>query len=210
VADAVLLYHLSEQYDTVVAIINKHLGEALLDPNYGMQKGSEAGQAMPAHAEDPAVLARNMSALYSGNAGIYGQISQRSKSTVELLLRMVSIRQAYGQGKVEACLASIAQLGIIPMQESLPVGAIKKQAQDFSMLEESVARNVPSILLLSIRCLKHVLTNAQQGAFGDASRQAKAREVKQKAKNIVLFAGMIRYSIESDLFEQLVDAELLV
>ncbi|ORY84866.1 Nup93/Nic96-domain-containing protein [Protomyces lactucae-debilis] len=210
IADAVLLYHLSEQYDTVVAMICKTLGEALLDPNYGMQAAPSEGPGMPVHAEDPAVLARNMSALYNGNAAINGQISQRSKTTVDLLLRMVSVRQAYGQGKVEQCLALIAQLGIIPMQEALPIGAIKKQAQDFSMLEESVARNVPSVLTLSIRCLKQVLHTVQQGAFGDATRQAKARQVKQKAKNVVLFAGMIRYSIESEVFEHLMDAELLV
>ncbi|KAH0558466.1 hypothetical protein GP486_004879, partial [Trichoglossum hirsutum] len=83
--DAVLLYHLAEEYDNVITIINKALSEAIaielgqeqiklqpLKPRAGpdQQKGdAQPGSSLSlTSVDDPADLARNMVGLYNQNA----------------------------------------------------------------------------------------------------------------------------------------------
>lgn len=122
IADAVLLYHLAEDYDRVIDIINGALSDSVAvelgDPalrlqplrprshpagnNPGMESYSpaEPGSSLSLTAvEDPVVLAKNMIGLYNMNAMYYQRIRPVNRDTCGLLLRMMEAKEEVQAGK---------------------------------------------------------------------------------------------------------------
>jgi nuclear pore complex protein Nup93 len=109
--DAVLLYHLAEDYDNVLAICNRSLSDALavdlgqeqtrlqpLKPRTGGPGHDPDSTSMSLTAIDsPSLLARSMVALYNGNALVWARIRAVNRETGGLLIRMSEART-----KVEA------------------------------------------------------------------------------------------------------------
>ncbi|THC97262.1 hypothetical protein EYZ11_003264 [Aspergillus tanneri] len=122
ITDAVLLYHLAEDYDRVIDIINRALSDSVavelggaalklqplrprshLGDNFqglGQNTPAEPGSSLSLTAvEDPVVLARNMIELYNTNALYYQQIRQVNRDTCGLLLRMMEAKAEVKAGK---------------------------------------------------------------------------------------------------------------
>lgn len=124
--DAVLLYHLAEDYDNVIEIINGALSEAIaveigdeemrlqpLKPRKPSPAASNSQQQQqqqkqpPASAnsslsltsvEDPAALARNMISLYNSNAMYYQKIRPANRDACGILLRLSEVRAKVSAG----------------------------------------------------------------------------------------------------------------
>lgn len=106
--DAVLLYHLSEDYDSVISVINRALSEAVaLELGVAMPKVAPVKARAPEQdntssfsltaVDDPATLARNFVTLYDRSAMFYGKITPAQRECCALLLRISEAR-----GHVEA------------------------------------------------------------------------------------------------------------
>ncbi len=163
--DAILLYHLSERYDTVVTLINAMLGDAVSDSSQLQTSISSSATISLTAIESPTQLAQKMISIYSSNAGIYRCVSKRNRDACDLLLRMLEAKEQYHLQKYEPTLAIIEQLGIIPLDEDTNIGTIRKRAQDFDLMDDSVARNVPGILLIAIDSLKQLYGMLKQSQF---------------------------------------------
>jgi nuclear pore complex protein Nup93 len=110
--DAVLLYHLAGDYDSVITIVSRSLSEAIsldigedpmrLMPVKPRAEGKEA-EAQPgsslslAAIDDPVDLAKTMMAMYEKDAMFYTKIQDQNQSACHLLLQMSEIK-----GLVEA------------------------------------------------------------------------------------------------------------
>ena len=110
-ADAVLLYHLAEDYDNVIAIINHALSEAIaveigqeemrlqpLKPRTSnpiaqsqQQQGSFSSLSLVS-VDDPAALAGNMITVYQSNALYYEKISPVNRDACGILLQLSSAK----------------------------------------------------------------------------------------------------------------------
>lgn len=113
IADAVLLYHLAEDYDHVIEIINRSLSDTVsldlgqsasdfqpLKPRVeqGPSTSAEPGSSLSlTTVDDPMTLARNMISLYNSNALYYQKIRQINRDACGLLLRML---EAKGQVEI--------------------------------------------------------------------------------------------------------------
>ena len=112
--DAVLLYHLAEDYDNVILIINRALSDTIavdvgsgnlkLQPLKPRSLGKQKEQQPPEGSslsltavDDPTILARNMISLYNSNALYYQKIRPANRDTCGVLLRM-----SEAKGRVEA------------------------------------------------------------------------------------------------------------
>lgn len=113
-ADAVLLYHLAEDYDTVVQILNKNLsGHIALDDGIIGYQGLEGSSAnLPpgssislASVDDPAQLVRNMLGMYHNNPNILRKINLRNREACGVLLQISDAKKHFEEGNWEACLA---------------------------------------------------------------------------------------------------------
>ena len=112
-SDAVLLYHLAEDYDNVINIINRAVSEAIaieigqeemrLQPlkprtsaatgQYQQQLPPSSGSSLSLTAvDDPFALARNMISLYNSNASYYQKILPVNRDACGILLRLSEIK----------------------------------------------------------------------------------------------------------------------
>ena len=116
-ADAVLLYHLAEDYDHVIDIINRALSDAVsielgnpifktqpLDPATSQQVDQDVpvqpGSSLSMTAvEDPVILAKNMVSLYNTNALYYQRIRKVNRDSCGLLLRMMEAKAEVEAGR---------------------------------------------------------------------------------------------------------------
>jgi nuclear pore complex protein Nup93 len=59
------------------------------------------------------------------------------------------------------------------------------------------------VLLWSIGCCSKYREVLLKGAYEDPTRQALAADLAQKAKDLMVFAGLIRYKLPPRVFERL-------
>jgi nuclear pore complex protein Nup93 len=111
-ADAVLLYHLAEDYDTVVQILNKNLSAHIaLDEGVQPFHPQEPSSAPPgssaslASVDDPVRLAHNMLTVYHQNPNILRKINIRNREACGVLLQIAEAKNYFTQGQWEACLS---------------------------------------------------------------------------------------------------------
>ncbi|OLL25638.1 Meiotically up-regulated gene 87 protein [Neolecta irregularis DAH-3] len=205
-SDAVLLYHLSEDYDTVATIINKSLGDAINDPSSRLFQtpmlSNDTSIALAAE-QSPAQLARNMMQVYSANARIYSRVSQVNRDACQTLLKMVEARTSFEAQQWENCLHILDALELIPLDKELNVGKVKKKVQLFSSLPEYIASNIPIMLSMAMNCLLAIHTQLKESPFGDVSRINKMGELRKMARCAMMFAGMIQYRMSSETFGEL-------
>ena len=117
--DAVLLYHLAEDYDTVVTIINRTLSEAIaIDigaeqlrlqplkprsttrPAQNLQRQEADGSSLSLMSvDDPATLAKNMESLYTSNPMYNQKIRQKNRETCETLIGMSDAKARVAAGQ---------------------------------------------------------------------------------------------------------------
>lgn len=116
VTDAALLYHLAEDYEKVIQVVNEAVSLALstdpgeqparltplkpraTDPASGKPQDQANSSLSLTSVDDPIVLARNMSDLYGGNQMYYSKIKDSTREACTILLRLARAREALEQG----------------------------------------------------------------------------------------------------------------
>ncbi|KAI9793142.1 MAG: hypothetical protein M1833_000827 [Piccolia ochrophora] len=219
--DAVLLYHLAEEYDNVIAIINRALSEAVsldigqtplrLEP---LKPRTEAQQMADAQSgsslsltsvDDPATLARNMMGLYNSNALYFGKIKPVNRDACGVLLRMSEIKSLVEQGRWTDALDTITTLNILPLTATATshITAIRTAAQSVSTLPPVLTRNIGQLLLWTITCCGRQRDNLRSSAFDTPTARTMAAELAGKAKDMMVFAGAVKYQLSPAVFEVL-------
>jgi nuclear pore complex protein Nup93 len=141
--DAVLLYHLAEDYDNVITIINRALSEAMtidlgeapmklqpLKPRSTAQTNGRPGLQQQLEeqlgtslsltsVEDPAVLAKNMIGLYNSNALYYQKIKPANRDACGTLLKMSEAKAKVEAGQWTNALDVLFPLFPLPSSSSL-------------------------------------------------------------------------------------------
>lgn len=115
ITDAVLLYHLAENYDRVIEIINRSLSDAIaielggtmpkLQPlrprlQEGQQGPVDPGSSLSlTSVDDPVELGKTMISLYDGKPMYYEQIRPVNRDCCGLLLRMLTAKHEVEAGR---------------------------------------------------------------------------------------------------------------
>ncbi|EEH39027.2 hypothetical protein PAAG_01489 [Paracoccidioides lutzii Pb01] len=232
ITDAVLLYHLAEEYDNVISIINRALSDAVavdlgestmklqpLKPRT-TQEGQEQvqkGQQTPTPIEqgsslsltavdDPVVLAKNMIGLYNTNALYYQRIQQINRDACGLLLRTMDAKANVEAEKWAQAFDDINDLQILPLRAQGSVQYIRSAAQAFPALPPVISRNTGQLIMWSMMCIGREREKLQQSAYENDMRQSLADELLVMAKDLMVFAGMIKYKLPPRVYEMLAKA----
>lgn len=107
--DAVLLYHLAEEYNVVVEIINKNLSDSIASEEaqtvyHDRAPGANSGSMSLTSVDDPVRLATNMMHMYSAHANMFATINVRNREATGVLLMIAQAKEKYQLGKWESCL----------------------------------------------------------------------------------------------------------
>jgi nuclear pore complex protein Nup93 len=80
---------------------------------------------------------------------------------------------------------------------------VRATANNFSGFLPEIARNIGNVLLWCIMCCSRHREILLSGQFEDPTRRALADQLLQKAKDLMVFAGLIRYKLPPRVFETL-------
>ncbi|KAL8670944.1 MAG: hypothetical protein Q9168_004544, partial [Polycauliona sp. 1 TL-2023] len=168
--DAVLLYHLAEDYDNVIVIVNRALSDSLavslsdpepqlspLRPRQQQQQG-QAGQQQQQQQQqqepssnssfsltavsEPSALARNMISLYDSNPLYLARIRAQNRQTCGILLRLSTVKQHILSQNWAAALDTIAGTNLLPLAARGSIPAIRAHAATTNGLPQEVKRNL--------------------------------------------------------------------
>ncbi|PYH97763.1 nuclear pore protein [Aspergillus ellipticus CBS 707.79] len=231
ITDAVLLYHLAEDYDRVIDIINRALSDAVAielggpalklqplrprtnilehgqDPVHDNHSPSIPGSSLSlTTVNDPVALAKNMIGLYNGNALYYQQIRQINRDACGLLLRMMEAKVEVETAKWTPALDAINDLNILPLRARSSVPYIRNAAQAFSSFPAIISHNIGHVIMWSITCIGHERERLNSGAYENEIRQGLADELLVMAKDLMVFSGMVKYKLPPRVYETLARA----
>lgn len=235
-ADAVLLYHLCDDYDNVIAVLNRALADAVtvelgdepmsLQPlkprgnGSGSDTASQVSQAnsslsLTQSTSSPLELARNMTQLYASNAAFFGKINEQNRRTCDILMKMLSAR-----AKVEhptnpdylTALEELNSISILPLSAQGDIPVIRQMATQFSSLPQLIARCAAFIVLWCIKAIgaqQEILKReGEWQAPGTSQEDANSLsgQLTQMARDLMVFAGLVKYKMPGRVYDLLTRA----
>ncbi|RDA83935.1 hypothetical protein CP532_3645 [Ophiocordyceps camponoti-leonardi (nom. inval.)] len=224
--DAVLLYHLAGEFDTVVAIVSRALSEAVSlemgeDPmrlatinrprvEGDADGGQQQGGLSLAAIDDPVELAKVMMSLYERDAMFYSKIQAENRVACHVLLEMSSIKKLVEAGRWAQALDKMRGLEILPLDAAGDASTIRAYASKFSGLSQPVSINVPNLLMWTIICClrqKEQLTNGQFSG-NEGTRRLMVNQLKQMTLDLTTYTSQLRYRFPPHLHEALARASV--
>jgi len=231
VTDAVLLYHLAEEYDTVITIVNRALSEALsvelgqsplrlepLKPRAPLpdQNQQQKSQQQPSQSSgaststlsltavsDPVTLSKNMYTLYANGSILFTQIKPANREACLTLQNMATARTLLEAGNSLRALQAIEALNLLPLNARGSIAVIRGYANTFSDLPLVVAARVGDLLIWAVLALAKERERLRSGEWENVVRKVKEGEVAVAARDLLVFAGLIRYKLPPRVFEVL-------
>lgn len=201
-ADTILLYNLAEEYDAVVQVLNAALGASLSSPN---ATAAESAQAQASQSfgmvDDVVSSARSILEHYDRSAVMLHRISKKARETCKMLLQLKDAFTLQQQNRLQEALERIEELSIIPLKSDLAL--IVRAADDLKEYDESILRNIDTILLNTMNILYKMHSTLKESPYGDSSRQETMNQLRMKARALMMFAGMLKYRLSGETYSQL-------
>ncbi len=92
---------------------------------------------------------------------------------------------------------------MIPLKADADVSSVRRKAQNFGAIPDSVSRNIGTLLKMAVECCSRMTAELRDSAFADASRGGKLAEFKAKTKSAMIYAGMIQYKLPAHVYAYL-------
>ena len=179
--DAVKLYDLASKHAEVVALLNTLLAQVT---------------ALPATPESRRDRIQRHAVTIAKRYKVSGVVAAReATSTLFLLLDLATFFDLYHGGKLAECLDTLARVKLVPVAG----GQVDMAVTTFRQLSDEVRRNIPDILLAAMTAL-HTQHRAGPGPAAAA--------IREKARSLITYAGMIPYRLPGDTNARLVQMEV--
>ncbi|KAL3427607.1 hypothetical protein PVAG01_01116 [Phlyctema vagabunda] len=219
--DAVLLYHLAGEFDNVIVIITRALSEAIavpigqdpmrlqpLKPRALELEQAQGNSLSLTSVDDPVVLARDMTSLYGQNRMYLNKIKDANKDACGVLLRMSEAKALVERERWPEAMDIIIALDILPLRANGNASEVRRYGTKFSSLPQTVANNVPNLLMWTILCCNKQRAILSAGQFGgnDGTRRQMIEDLKQKNMDLTTYTSQLRYRFPAHLHEALARA----
>lgn len=201
IQDSLLLYQLSEEYDIVMMIVNKMLGELLIitdlnQPLFSLDDNDET---------NPVFVAKKLIEVYINNLEISRKVQQKNKETCILLLKLVDIRNSFLANQWETCLQQVEKIDLIPFADE---SSTRKRAQEFQHLDENILKNIPNLLIITMSCISNIIKRLNVSAYQSLTKKQQIESLRRAAKNCMIYAGMIQYKMPRETYSILINIEV--
>ena len=195
----VQLYHLAEQYEYVISLLNRQLSETLSSREYSIGNNpSTLGSDFP-KAMNILDLSEQLLVFYKSRSLMITRISPKMISNCSLLISLHRFMKQVDAGQDDAALLSLERLDIVPLDPDM--GVVQRKVEQFRSIDESVARVVPDILVAAMKSIEKLYVSAS--STRDTSRELFLQDLRGKAKALLMFAGCVQYRIPGEVFATL-------
>ena len=231
--DCILLYQLSEEYDTVLTIVEKLLGDFinsidLINNRYSI---SEILNNIENEGESNIIkLSDNLLKIYNSSTDILSKTSIKNRINCQKLLDIFEIIKEFLIGvennnlsnRCISIMEKVKELELIPIvSDSNDISKIRRYISEFNNYNESIMKNIPSLLIIEMTCIRRLIEyltyynnniqdNNNINNNGDNINNVKIEELKQVSKNCVIFAGLIKYKMPREIYGLLINLEINV
>lgn len=92
----------------------------------------------------------------------------------------------------------LAALAILPLGAEGNSTLVRQQAARYSGLPQAVARNVPNLIIWTIRscsAVRSALSSSQFGGVNEGTRRLMSEKMKVIAKDVMMYAGFLKYRL---------------
>ncbi|KAK9686455.1 nuclear pore complex subunit [Basidiobolus ranarum] len=201
--DALKLYDLVEDYDTVFTIIIKQLSDSLAAPFQQQQFFSNdiSGIAGLSTTSNVTTTPEEIISHYIHNPEKISKVSKQHREACRILLKLLEFKSLANSSRWEDALVAIEALKIIPFEND--VGLISRKVEDFKELDENVSRHFPDVLLTTMNVLSKIYGPLRDSPCIDLTRQNKMLYIRQKVRALMVFAGMIQFRMSMDIYAKL-------
>ncbi|KAK3049444.1 nuclear pore complex subunit [Extremus antarcticus] len=227
VTDAALLFHLAEDYDKVIQVVCEAVSRALTtelgdqparltplkprnesqDPQQKSQPSSEPqGSLSLTSVDDPIELAQGMLDLYKSTPMYYAKIREPTSDACSILLQLASARSALSSADWAATIDYITASRLLPTRTGGALSAIRAHAQAFHQLPPVVARTVGHAMLWTVIACANNVERLKQADFEMQNSGEVIGRCVQTAKDVMVFAGLIRFKLPARVWDGLVRA----
>ncbi|GAA5876807.1 hypothetical protein JCM16303_006291 [Sporobolomyces ruberrimus] len=218
-SEAILLYNLAEEYDSVVSVLNLELSNSLSKPStsyvnqtggsldankyFNKQEGGTIGMTAAAGSgQDVSEIAKSILEHYDRSSSMSSRVGRKRRETCEVLMRLRQAMGLYEQSNLEQALQTIESTSLLPLSSDLVT--IIRASEDLKDVDDTIVRNLDIILLTTMTILYKLHQQLKESPFGgDQSRQQKMIELRSKGRSLMMFAGMLRYRLTSETYSQL-------
>ncbi|KIW19642.1 hypothetical protein PV08_00216 [Exophiala spinifera] len=234
ISDAVLLYHLCEDYDNVVTVLNRALADAVsldlgespiqlqpLKPRRAdgqsesastQGNGPQSSLSLTQSTSSPVDLARNMISLYNDNALYYNKISASNREVCGVLLRLLSVRANLEAQppRFMTALEELNDLNILPLRANGKIAEIRAAADSFAQLPQVLARCAGISVVWAVRAIggerENILRNGRWEAGYAGDTDVMKDQLSNMAKDLMVFAGLVKYKLSGRVYDMLTRA----
>ncbi|KAK6383981.1 nuclear pore complex subunit [Exophiala oligosperma] len=235
ISDAVLLYHLCEDYDNVVTVLNRALADAVsldlgespiqlqpLKPRRAdgqsesaastQGNGPQSSLSLTQSTSSPVELARNMISLYNDNALYYNKISASNRDVCGVLLRLLSVRANLEAQppRFMTALEELNDLNILPLRANGKIAEIRATADSFAQLPQVLARCAGISVVWAVRAIggerENILRNGRWEAGYSGDTDGMKDQLSDMAKDLMVFAGLVKYKLPGRVYDMLTRA----
>ncbi|RKF82071.1 Nucleoporin NIC96 [Golovinomyces cichoracearum] len=222
VTDAVLLYHLAEEYDSVVATLNRALAQAVnvplgqayekLDPVKQRNMPAVNTQQMTfslSANDDPMEMAQTILLIYGTNRMFVEKVRPANLDACGKLLSIQKAKSCIERGQWSLALDIINDLAIIPLSANGNASIIRDLASVFNSLPQPLATTIPNLLLWSLLCSNKQRESLAASAYGgnEGTRLQMAEQLRQINLDLMTFVGQLRYRLPVSVHEALARAQ---
>lgn len=214
--DALRLYQLCQEYNTVVSLINKYLSEILsmteLDKPL-LSKGEYRTPTGEFKAEETVdnnliLFSKHTMAVFNNNGFILEKITKKEKDINGFLLPIVDIREKFVNKDWQGTLAAVKDLSLVPIVEGDDFIDVRRAAESLASYDVCLVKVIPSLLVIVMTCISQINYSILTKSFGAGDRERlEVAKLKAIAKNCMVYAGMIQYRMPRETYSLLVNLE---
>ena len=204
--DSIRLYDLANNHEKVIELLNKLLAQVVSEPSVPESRRCR----LQRHAVEIACRYRSIGHTASHDA----------TAAFFLLLDLMTFFDAFHAQLFKDALEIVSKVQIIPLQENM----IDTMVATFRLLTDEVRRTIPDLLLSTMNILSVKYKESKDsssdplstgtGSFAsksaDGGKYKYLEELRDQARALITFAGMIPYRMPGDTNARLVQMEVLM
>jgi len=191
--DAIRLFELAKNFDEVLEILNNLLSQTMTIRNAEREKWVK-------YAHDLFQKDRQFDLLRTVR-------NEERLHTFRVQSHLIYFFDLYTYGRYEQALKFLDDhLGIIPTEVIL----IESRVEAFKSLDHCIKRNFADLLLATMDILYRIYTQLKSNPNSDGGRELRIRELKNRAKVLVTFSGMLPFRLPGDTNAQLIKLEVMI
>lgn len=215
--DALLLYQSCQEYNTVVALINKLLSELIsttdLDKPLIKQGNYNNSEDQDTIHNNIVLLSQHIIKVFRNSTQILEKITPEVKQTNQILLPIVGVRQSFIEKDWRKVILEIKELGLLPLDPAATFNDIRELTYliEVNKLDSNLIKVIPSLLIMVLTLISQLNYNVLQQAYQPLSKEREeVNRYKTIAKNCMVYAGMVQYKMPRETYSLLINLESLL